>query len=35
LEKVRKSVKEIVENESYDWRIARVTDKGVVILEDK
>jgi len=32
---VRKTVKETVENEKYNWRIARVTDRGVITLEDK
>ena len=35
LNEVRETIKETVENEEYDWRIARVTDKGVVTLEDK
>ena len=35
LNEVRKTVKETIENEEYDWRIARVTDNGVITLEDK
>lgn len=35
LNEVRKTVKETIENEEYDWRIARVTDRGVITLEDK
>jgi predicted Holliday junction resolvase-like endonuclease len=35
LNEVRKTVKETVEKEKYDWKIARVTDKGVITLEDK
>lgn len=35
LNKVRNTVKKTIENEDYDWRIARVTAEGLITLEDK
>ena len=35
LNEVRKTIKETIENERYDWRIARVTAEGIITLEDK
>jgi len=28
-------IKDTVEDEKYDWKVARVTDKGIITLENK
>jgi len=35
LNELRKTIKDTVEDEKYDWKVARVTDKGIITLEDK
>lgn len=35
LNDVRKTIKNTIEDKKYNWRIARVTDKGMITLEDK
>ena len=32
---VRKSVRKTIDKEDYEWRIAKVDDKGTITLEDK
>ena len=35
LNKVRKTIKDTIEDEKYDWRIARIAVDGKITLEDK